>query len=103
TDITGNLAVPNGFQGGLLGTTAAKGDVTGNVIGGTAPGAGNLISGNSGEGIRITGAVTPGNVVQGNLMGTHRAATAALPNGRQGGLLPAGASGHSLGRGRRRR
>jgi hypothetical protein len=48
TDPTGTLAVPNG-----TGVVLTSG-VTGNVIGGSAPGAGNLISGNT-TGIQSTG------------------------------------------------
>ena len=50
---------------------------TGNTIGGAAPGAGNLVSGNNGDGISIE---TVGNLVQGNRVGTDVAGSAALPN-----------------------
>ena len=45
---------------------------TGNTIGGTASGAGNVISGNPGDGVEITGSGTTGNLVAGNLVGTER-------------------------------
>jgi titin len=48
-----------------------------NLIGGTAPGAGNLIAGN-GAGVFISGS---GNVVQGNYVGTDPTGTPGLGNG----------------------
>ena len=60
-----------------------------NTIGGTGAGAGNVISGNSGDGIDI-GSFSPtlssgnGNLVQGNKIGTNAAGTAELGNGSAG-------------------
>ena len=51
-----------------------------NIIGGTAAGAGNLISGNDDEGIGIAGTSATGNQVQGNYIGLNASASAALPN-----------------------
>jgi CSLREA domain-containing protein len=51
-----------------------------NTIGGTAAGARNVISGNSGHGVQISGAGATGNQVQGNFIGTNAAGTAALGN-----------------------
>ena len=77
TDASGTVALPNG--GGFTLNSGA----TGNVIGGTEAGAGNLISGNTGAGVNINSGAT-GNAVQGNRIGTNAAGTAALPNTSQG-------------------
>src|SRR5262249_39954041 len=71
TDVTGSKGLGNGF-GGLI--TGAKH----NTVGGTAAGAGNLISGNiDGIRIQISGS---GNLVQGNRIGTDATGTKALAN-----------------------
>jgi titin len=72
TDITGTQALGNV----RIGVFVASGNT--NTIGGTAAGAGNLISGNRDEGIRLD---TSGNLVQGNLIGTDITGTQALGNG----------------------
>ncbi len=80
TGISSNSTV---VEGNYIGTdasgTKALGNqtgVSGGIIGGTAPGAGNLISGNQ-TGITSNG----GSVIQGNLIGTDAAGTSALGNG----------------------
>lgn len=87
----------NTVAGNLIGTTATGtaplGNVTGgvviygatgNLIGGPAPGAGNVISGNSGGGVFISTATAAGNRVQGNFIGTDRSGRVALGNGTSG-------------------
>jgi hypothetical protein len=59
-----------------------------NTIGGTAAGAGNLISGNGNEGIFIN--IANSNIIQGNLIGTDGNGTAANTNG-LGGIDGVGA------------
>jgi hypothetical protein len=71
TDVSG--AGPLGNQTGVT----IVGDR--NTIGGSAPGAGNLISGNVVSGLRLIGFGT--NFVQGNFIGTDRTGTKALGNG----------------------
>jgi titin len=78
-DVTGSLALPNGANGvdvvpGGLGAT--NDDCT---IGGTGPGAGNVISGNMAYGILLSD--TSGNVaIEGNKIGTDKIGTVAVPN-----------------------
>jgi titin len=80
TNAAGTAAVANGFDGvGILAGST-------NTVGGTAASAGNLISGNSRNGILIDEAAT-GNQVQGNQIGTKAAGTDALANGANGVLL----------------
>lgn len=73
TNASGTVAVPNGNNGIEIGSFAPASN---NTIGGTAPGAGNLISGNH-YGVRGTGF---GNLIQGNLIGTNAAGTAPIGN-----------------------
>jgi hypothetical protein len=90
TDVTGTLALANG-GGGLaisLGATA-------NTIGGTTAVFSNLISGNTGAGVSISGTGTTGNLVEADFIGTNAAGTAALPNGGAGVVFAA--SGNTLG------
>ena len=75
TDVTGTAAGPGNSQGVLID------DASNNTIGGTGAGAGNVISGNSGDGIDI---LSDGNFVLGNKIGTNAAGTAALGNGTPG-------------------
>ncbi len=79
----GTAAIGNAQEGiNLLNTT------TGTTIGGTAAGAGNVISGNDGEGVLI-GGVSTGTVLQGNYIGTNAAGTAAVGNASNGVFITA--------------
>jgi hypothetical protein len=87
TDVTGTEIVANGGDGlGFL-------FVSNNTIGGTSPGAGNLLSGNAGGGIHIGGT---DDVIQGNLIGTDITGTVALGNRVAGIVLENqhGSTGH---------
>jgi hypothetical protein len=92
TNTTGNLV-----QGNLIGTDAAgthalgnSGDGVwvanspGNLIGGTEPGAGNVISANGAAGLAsglyLAGASSTNNIIQGNFIGTDAAGTGPLGN-----------------------
>jgi hypothetical protein len=77
TNAAGTAALPNGFHGVVIA------DGSNNTIGGTAAGAGNLISGNKFDGILID-TMSVANVVQGNLVGTNATGTAAVANGADG-------------------
>jgi hypothetical protein len=72
TDVSRLVALPNGRDGIHVASPAG-----GNTIGGLAPGAGNLISGNSYTGVSIASA---GNQVQGNWIGVDATGGAALAN-----------------------
>ena len=74
TQSNGSLALPNNV-GVTINMSAA-----GNTIGGAALGAGNVISGNSGDGVDIFGA-GDGNVVQGDFLGTDGTGVVLVPNG----------------------
>jgi BACON domain-containing protein len=73
-DVSGAIDMGNGGSGVRLGEAA------GHIIGGTTAGAGNCISGNGLDGIFISGSDSTSNRVQGNLIGTNAAGTAAVPN-----------------------
>ncbi len=76
TDVSGTKAIPNGE--GIF-----SGDGR-NTIGGTSPGLGNVISGNSGYGLIFTSELTGYNLIQGNKIGTDATGTKALGNGSNG-------------------
>jgi titin len=84
TNATGDAGLPNFHDGVVLS------NVGGNTIGGTATGAGNLISANAVEGVYIHGdatAGTKGNTIQGNLIGLTAAGNAILGNENRGILI----------------
>ena len=92
TDLAGTVAMPNSGPGVLI-----TGGATNNTIGGTVAGTGNLISGNTGDGIEISGTGTTGNVVAGNLIGTDVTGTMAVRNGNIGVEIDSAASGNTIG------
>jgi titin len=73
TGATGKTAVANGYSGVAISNAPA------NIIGGTASGAGNVISGNVNSGINL-GGNTSGTAIQGNYIGTDLAGNNAVPN-----------------------
>ena len=97
TDITGTLDFGNGtgFNDPGFGLFAGI-IVTGSniVVGGSQPGAGNLISGNVGAGIYILrshGSTTPtSNIIQGNRIGTQADGVSPLGNGGDGVYFQSG-------------
>ena len=75
TNAAGTAAVANAV-GGIRWASSISG-TSGVTVGGTAAGQGNVISGNTGIGVRVTlGAPT----LNGNIIGLNAAGTAALPN-----------------------
>jgi len=89
TDATGTLPLGNAYEGIYL-----EGAGT-NQIGGTAAGAGNVISGNATRGISLTNA--PWNVIQGNWIGTSAKGANNLGNKFHNIELQAGASNNVIG------
>ena len=77
------------------------GEITDLLIGGTEPGAGNLISGNHNQAIRVFGPGAQGITIQGNKIGTDIDGVNPLPNGRvdfqNGGVLIDSANGVVVG------
>jgi hypothetical protein len=71
TDFSGMVALGNG--GGGMALTVSSGT----IVGGTASGSGNVISGNVGYGLLVLGVEV---IIQGNLIGTNAAGSAAVPN-----------------------
>jgi hypothetical protein len=82
TDVNGTADLGNAQNGVFMSSNyqAIGLPTSGNVIGGTAPGAGNVISGNGLSGVLVDGAQVTGNFVQGNFIGTNAAGTASLGN-----------------------
>ena len=66
TDITGTNAVPNTIAGIYA---PYPGGPSGNIVGGTTPGARNIISGNTSYDVYFSGPGTGGNLVEGNYIG----------------------------------
>ena len=87
TDATGRAKLGNGSHGLFVGTA-------GNTVGGTTPGARNVISGNGQAGVFISpGNSTPGNIVAGNYIGTDVSGTEAVGNSFVGVWINFGANG----------
>ena len=88
----GTAAMPNAYSGVGIFSGA-----TGNLVGGTAPGAGNVISGNRNQGVLIYLAGTNGNLVEGNWIGLNAAGSAAMPNAYAGVEISTGAQNNIVG------
>ena len=99
----------NQVAGNYIGTTATGTAILGNTnngvyiiqapgnfIGGTSPGAGNLISGNYLSGVYLSGASAYSNVIAGNLIGTDVNGTTSLSN-RLDGITIYGAGTNLIG------
>jgi uncharacterized repeat protein (TIGR01451 family) len=90
-DKDGAEALPNGT--GILINTGAKS----NTIGGLTPGKRNVISGNTGDGVRLSGSGVQSNSVIGNFIGTNRDGAVPMPNGGNGVSITNGAVENAVG------
>ena len=88
----GSLMVSNALGGVFLAAGASH-----NLIGGTNAGAGNVISGNLGNGILMRGSNVVNNTVQGNFIGTDATGMNALPNTVAGVTIDTGSSSNLIG------
>jgi CSLREA domain-containing protein len=93
-DVTGTAALANGGDGVGLVNGASENSIG---IGGTGSGKGNVISGNSGNGVHISDAGTMRNVVQGNFIGTDPTGASAVANSGDGVLIADGAATNFVG------
>ena len=91
TDITGENALPNAGDGVAV-TSAASGNFIG--LGGSRP---NVISGNTGNGVSLTGFNTDQNFVWNSLIGIDASGTTSLGNGQDGVLVSGQASTNMIG------
>jgi CSLREA domain-containing protein len=91
TNATGSVALPN------INAVHIVSGATANTIGGTTPGARNVLSGNTQHGVFLSDPGTNGNLVQGNYIGTDAGGTAALPNGVRGVFITASAANNTVG------
>ena len=111
-EIDGAAATGNAVVGNYLGNDgtsavdAAVGvvidDASNNLIGTNGDGVndaaeGNVISGNSGLGVQISGGLATGNVVAGNRIGTDATGLLALPNLGQAGIQLINTDGNRIG------
>ena len=96
TDVTGTKALGNAYSGVYVGDFGNYGDEASDAtIGGTAAGAGNVISANGNWGVWITGSGTTGIVVQSNLIGTDVTGTIAMGNAYDGVEVDSSARGNT--------
>ena len=90
TNIAGSFAIGNADDGIEIASTS-----TDNIVGGTANGSRNVISGNGGEGVLIN--ITHSNKVLGNYIGVDATGAVELGNAGSGVNILAGANGNYIG------
>jgi hypothetical protein len=89
---SGRAPMPNGFAGLALWNGASS-----NLIGGSLPGAANVISANGTYGLYLSDPGTFGNVVQGNIIGADVTGTNAAGNGFANVIVFGGATSNLIG------
>jgi titin len=94
TTVSGSQPLGNTGNGILLDASSS------NIIGGPATGEGNIISGNTANGVTLGGTGTStANLLQGNHIGTNATGTSAIPNGGNGINVSSGATANTIGGG----
>ncbi len=94
---TGAAALANGQDGVLLSNGASHNWIGVNPVNGPEDSdQKNFISGNTGDGVELSGAGTTGNVIAGNYIGTDFTGTLAVPN-YAGVEIDSGATGNLIG------
>ncbi len=88
----GKTALGNTGDGVIIHNQSTK-----NTIGGSVAGAGNVISGNHGNGVNISGSGTLDNVVEGNDIGTNSQGSSGPGNSADGVMIQSGASSNTVG------
>ena len=91
SDVSGTIGLGNGEQGIQISNTSSH------TIGGTTPGAGNVISGNNWSGVSIQFGGSIDNVIQGNTIGTDPSGTIPVPNALGGIVVEQGATDNTIG------
>ena len=97
TTVTGNYFGMDKDGAAVIGNGLGQASIetaSGNTVGGTLAGAGNVINGSDGEGVLITGS---NNIVQGNFIGTNPAGTAALADTNDEGVRVEGGTDNTIG------
>ncbi len=100
----GNMLLGNLIGTGLVGTNSLGNlndgvvlyNAPGNIIGGAATGARNIVSGNHASGIYIFGTGSTGNTAQGNYIGTDLSGILVVSNGADG-VTVQGAANNTIG------
>ena len=90
TDDLSTTSIPNGLHG------ISISDASANIIGGVAPAARNVISGNLQNGVSISGAAATGNLIASNFIGTNGSGMSAIPNNVHGVVINS-SSGNTIG------
>lgn len=94
TNSTGTAAAAN--TDGIVITDNGITPSSNNVIGGSSATERNIISGNTTDGIRLTGSLVQTNTIKGNYIGTNAAGDAKIPN-THGVMINASASDNTIG------